>query len=74
MTRWQIAAVESHPDAFGGLGRAAFDLSLVKNRYGPASRWSVTWDQDERVFSPLPFGLAAAACDRQDRAPLASAG
>ena len=29
-TRWQIAAAPSRPDAFGGLGRAAFDLSLVE--------------------------------------------
>ena len=27
-TRWQVAAAPSPPDAFGGIGRTAFDLSL----------------------------------------------
>lgn len=73
-TRWDIAAAPGQPDAFGGLGRASFELSLVKNRRGPAGRWIVTWDQHERAFSTLSFGVAQTAGDRSDRAPLARAG
>ena len=35
MTRWQIAAAVSQPDAYGGLGRTAFDLSLVQKPARP---------------------------------------
>lgn len=70
-TRWQIAAAPSEPDAFGGLGRTAFDLSLTKNRRGPVGRWRTAWDHHERAFQPaLSVGVAAAARDRSDRAPL----
>jgi protein ImuA len=75
LTRWNIAAAPSEPDRFGGLGRAAFDLSLVKNRRGPCGRWLVTWDHHEHVFQPaISVGVAAAAFDRSDRAPLALTG
>ncbi len=75
LTRWDIAAAPSEPDRFGGLGRAAFDLSLVKNRRGPCGRWTVTWDHHEHVFHPaISVGVAAAPPDRPDRAPLARAG
>jgi protein ImuA len=74
-TRWRIAAAESLPDAFGGLGRARFDLSLCKNRRGPSGRWTITWDHHERAFhAAVSVGVAAAALDRPDRAPLAHAG
>lgn len=73
-TRWHIAAAPSRPDAFGGLGRTAFDLSLVKNRRGPTGRWTIAWDQHERTFSPLSLGVAEAAADRPARAPLVHAG
>ncbi len=70
-TRWQIAAAPSEPDAFGGLGRTAFDLSLTKNRRGPCGRWRIAWDHHEHVFQPaLSVGVAAPARDRPDRAPL----
>jgi protein ImuA len=72
-TRWTVAAAPSRPDAFGGLGRTAFDLSLVKNRRGPTGRWNVAWDQHEHTFSALSLGMAAAAGDRPDRARLARA-
>lgn len=74
MTRWQVAPAPSEPDRFGGLGRTAFTLSLIKNRYGPAGEWRVAWDQHERIFSPLSLGVASASFDRPDRAPLARAG
>lgn len=73
-TRWQVSAARGEGDAFGGLGRAAFALSLHKNRRGPTGHWTIAWDHHERVFSALSLGVAAAALDRQDRAPLASAG
>jgi protein ImuA len=73
-TRWEVAAASSRPDQFGGLGRAAFDLSLIKNRRGPTGRWSVTWNHHERAFSTLSVGLAEAAVDRPARTPFRRAG
>ena len=73
-TRWDISAAPSMPDAFGGLGRTAFTLSLVKNRRGPLGRFSIAWDQHERSFSPLSLGLAETAPDRSAGAPLIRAG
>jgi protein ImuA len=74
-TRWWIAAALSRPDAFGGLGRTSFDLSLCKNRRGPLGRWLITWDHHEHAFhAAVPVGMAAAAVDRPDRAPLVCAG
>jgi protein ImuA len=70
MTRWQVAAAASLPDRFGGLGDARFDLSLQRNRRGRCGRWITGWNHHERAFVPqaLSFGMAAAACDRPDRA------
>lgn len=74
-TRWQIAAAASEPDTYGGLGRTRFDLTLCKNRRGPSGRWIVTWDHHDRVFhAAVPVGVAAAAFDRSDRAPLVRTG
>jgi protein ImuA len=73
MTRWQVAAALSEPDRFGGLGRTRFDLSLKRNRHGRCGRVIVCWNHDEHSFAPeaLSLGVAEAACDRSDRAPLA---
>ena len=74
-TRWEIAAALSQPDAYGGMGRARFDLSLRKNRRGPSGRWIIEWDHHERAFQQaVPVGMAAAAFDRSDRASLVRAG
>ena len=74
-TRWEIAPARSQPDAYGGLSRARFDLSLRKNRRGPSGRWIIEWDHHERAFQPaIPVGMAAAALDRPDRALLVQAG
>ena len=73
-TRWDIAAALSEPDPFGGLGRTAFTLSLLKNRRGPLGCWTIIWDPHERVFSPLPVAVAETAVDRPDRPPLIRAG
>jgi protein ImuA len=70
-TRWQIAALPSPRDAFGGLGPTAFTLSLTKNRHGPTGRWHVTWDHHERVFTAtLSGGVAAVPLDQSGRAAL----
>lgn len=78
-TRWEIAAALSQPDAYGalsgGLGRARFDISLRKNRRGPSGRWTIEWDHHERAFQQaVSVGVAAAALDRPDRAPLIRTG
>ena len=65
MTRWQVAAAVSQPDAYGGLGRTAFDLSLSKNRRGRCGRWIVCWNHDERIFVPqaISVGVVETAGD-----------
>ena len=74
-TRWEITAAPSQPDAYGGLGRARFDLSLRKNRRGPSGRWIIEWDHHERIFQPaVSVAVAAPAFDRPDRAPRVQAG
>jgi protein ImuA len=71
-TRWLVAARPGARDAFGGLGGTSFTLSLAKNRHGPTGQWHVTWDHHEHVFTAaLSGGVAQAARDRSDRAPLA---
>jgi protein ImuA len=74
-TRWHVAAAPSEAgDGFGGLGRTAFTLSLVKNRRGPLGRWTIQWDHHEHTFSTLPFAVAETPLDRPDRAPFVRAG
>ena len=74
-TRWQIASSPSEPDAYGGLGRVRFDLTLSKNRRGPSGRWIVEWNHHERAFQPaVSVGVAETALDRPDRAPLVRTG
>ncbi|HET7681796.1 MAG TPA: hypothetical protein VFK79_16875 [Xanthobacteraceae bacterium] len=73
-TRWEITAAPSQPDAFDGLGRTAFILSLLKNRRGPLGRWTIEWDHHARVFAPLSVAVAEATVDRSNRAPLIRAG
>jgi len=71
VTRWSVAAASSVGDSFGGLGRAAFDLSLVKNRRGSCGRWIVSWDHHEHTFivpEAVPLGLASEARNGSDRA------
>jgi protein ImuA len=78
-TRWEIAGALSEPDALarrsGGLGRARFDLSLRKNRRGPAGRWIIEWNHHERIFEQaVSVAVAAEAFDRPGRALLVRAG
>lgn len=73
MTRWEVAAAPGRGDGFSGLGRPAFDLSLVKNRRGNGGRWSVAWSEDHG-FAPLSRGVAAVAVGRSAGAPRARTG
>jgi protein ImuA len=74
-TCWQIAAVSSRPDGYGGLGRARFELFLRKNRRGPSGRWIVEWDHHEHVFQQaISVDLAKAAVDRPHRTAVARTG
>jgi protein ImuA len=73
-TRWQVAGARSRSDSFGGLGRTAFELTLIKNRRGPTGQWTLAWDHHERNFQALSFGVAQTAFDRPDRMPLVRAG
>ena len=52
-TRWRIAPAPSVPDEFGGLGRTAFTLSLLRNRRGPCGTWTVSWDHHAYAFQAL---------------------
>jgi protein ImuA len=75
VTRWAVAAAPGARDAFGGLGAPALALSLIKNRLGPTGSWLLSWDHHECAFTPTPsLGVAPAARDRPDRAPLVRAG
>ena len=73
-TRWTVAAAPGLTDSFGGLGRTAFTLSLVKNRRGPLGCWPIAWDQHERSFSPLSLALAETASNRPAHPLRANAG
>jgi len=73
-TRWEVAGAPSRPDAFGGLGRTAFALTLTKNRRGPAGLWTIAWDHHERSFQALSLGVDETTFDRPDRMPFVRAG
>ena len=64
MTRSEIAAAPGARDAFGGLGRPAVVLSLVRNRRGPTGRWLLSWDSHERAFHSVPLSLDLAPAAR----------
>jgi protein ImuA len=63
-TRWEIGAAAGEGDRFGGLGRPAFALSLLKNRRGPCGDWVLQWDcHEQRFIAALPVAVAAPAFD-----------
>jgi len=76
MTRWEVTSAAGPRDGFGGIGTTTFALSLVRNRRGPAGRWTVSWDHHERDFvaAAVSRGVAETARDRQARASLVRAG
>lgn len=61
MTRWTVAPVPGAGDGWGGLGNAAFDMNLTRNRRGPAGRWTILWRCDERRFALAAPSLDLAA-------------
>ena len=76
MTRFAVTAAPGLRDPFGGLGRPAVLLTLVRNRRGPPGRWLLSWDHHEHAFfsAPLPLDLAAPAGDRPSDPRLRAAG
>lgn len=85
-TRWLVSSAPSSTDQFGGIGVPAFNLDLVKNRFGTSGQWQVEWHAHDRSFeratalkptpvATLPGSLAQPPFNRQDRArPLAHVG
>jgi protein ImuA len=72
LTRWEVAALNGERDAYGGLGSTAFELSLVKNRRGPCSRFRVAWSHHECAFVPAdPVAVAAPFAGRPADAAIA---
>ncbi|MDD3446229.1 MAG: hypothetical protein PHS60_12515 [Zavarzinia sp.] len=65
-TRWTVAPVSGPADGWGGVGDTALDLTLTRNRRGPAGRWTLVWRCDERLFTLAApsLDLAAPATDR----------
>ena len=62
-TRWQVAAARGAGAGFGGLGRTAFTVSLIKNRRGPCGAWVLQWDSHAERFLPA-LSLAVVAPSR----------
>lgn len=74
-TRWRIAATPGAPDRFGGLGRTALAISLIKNRRGSCGDWVVQWDHHERRFAEAhSVGMAQEPLHRPRHATFARAG
>jgi protein ImuA len=68
-TRWRARAAPGGGDAFGGIGRTAFALTLEKNRHGPCGHFLLEWDQDARSFrAALPVAMVAPSFNRPHRA------
>jgi protein ImuA len=69
-TRWHVTAAPSvAADPYGGLGRPALTLALIRNRHGRCGQWTILWDCNARAFlEPPSLNLAAAAGDRPHRA------
>ncbi|MEM1046263.1 MAG: DNA repair protein [Pseudomonadota bacterium] len=71
-TRWLVTPASSRAlDGYhAGLGRAAWQIELVKNRDGPTARWIVEWNHYDPSFSlvtPDSVAVAAAPGDRPAR-------
>ena len=74
-TRWLVAATPGDADGFGGLERAAFRVSLTKNRRGPCGSWVLQWDHHDKRFLPaLSVAVAAPARHRPAETAFAATG
>jgi protein ImuA len=76
-TRWAVAPLPAAPtdDFPAGIGRAAWRLTLERNRRGRTGTFDVEWDHERRAFAPAgsaraahPRPVAAHPADRPDRA------
>ena len=75
-TRWSALAAPSAPLEANAPGRPALDLTLLRNRSGPADRsWRVEWNRDRRRFAEpaLPGTVVPVPARRpaEDRVALA---
>lgn len=50
-TRWQVNAAPSQALPGNAPGRPTFDITLLRQRCGPAGQsWRLEWDRDRRIF------------------------
>ena len=63
VTRWRIGCAPSAPVPYDGLGRARWQVELVRQRGGPPHEWLL-----EAPDAEARFALPAAIADRTDRA------
>lgn len=70
-TRWQVRSLSATPLAANAPGRANFEVTLLKNRAGPAGQvWRLEWDHDRQRFDvPAPSGAVAALPVHRPAAP-----
>ncbi len=62
-TRWIVTTQSGDVrDGYGGLGAAAFNVILARNRSGPPGQWALVWDKESHeFFEKIPRNLAATA-------------
>ncbi|WDR04791.1 hypothetical protein PSQ90_10735 [Devosia rhodophyticola] len=50
-TRWQIGTAASRPGLANGPGLPVFNITLLRQRSGPAGQsWQLEWDHEHRIF------------------------
>jgi protein ImuA len=64
-TRWRITALASGEAPADGLGAPRFAADLIRNRRGPAARFSLEWRIHDRIFQTVP-----ALCERLAPTPV----
>jgi protein ImuA len=71
-TRWRVAAGPSVPLAANAPGRPVFDVTLLRNRAGPAGiKWRLEWDHEHHHFRQ-PAPLSGAVVSVPARRPAAA--
>lgn len=66
-SRWRVRAAPSHSPGLRLPGAPAFEVELLRYRFGPAGqRWLLEWNHDTRSFAApaLPGAVAALSFDR----------